>query len=86
MLLVEENNNSSDEIKTHDKPTDAHGNDLELTKKIDKMASETENLECSIHKKSFNNHTDDELLEDYHVSGLRYQKSQYVAAAALRAR
>jgi len=68
--------NSSSEIKTNSRPTDAHGNDLELTQKFDKMASDTENFICSIHKKSFKEHIDDELLEDYNLSGLRYQRSQ----------
>lgn len=68
--------NSSSEIKTNDRPTDAHGNDLELTQKFDKMASETEHLACLIHKKSYKDHNDEELLEDYSLSGLRYQKSQ----------
>lgn len=62
--------------KTHDRSTDAHGNDLKITKKFDKITTETENLECTIHKKSFNSHTENELLEDVNISNIRYQKSQ----------
>lgn len=63
-------------MKTTKKKVDRHGNDLEHVKKVDRLAIKTQNLICSIHNKKFIKHNDDELLEDYNLSGLRYQKSQ----------
>jgi len=66
----------SKKMKTVKKNVDASGNDLDLVKKIDELAIKTENYVCSIHDKKFNEHDDDELIEDGSLSNLRYQKSQ----------
>lgn len=67
---------TSSTMKTAKKKVDRHGNDLEQVKKVDELAIKTQNLVCAIHGKKFSKHNDDELLEDYNLSGLRYQKSQ----------
>ena len=65
-----------DTMKTVKKKVDRHGNDLDHIKKIDKLAIKTQNHICSIHNRKFIEHSDDELMEDYNLAGLRYQKSQ----------
>ena len=63
-------------MKISKRKVDQHGNDIDIVKEVDILATKTDNLVCSIHEKKFKDHSDDELSEDYNLAGLRYQKSQ----------
>ena len=63
-------------MKISKRKVDQHGNDIDIVKEVDLLATKTDNLVCSIHEKKFKDHSDDELSEDYNLAGLRYQKSQ----------
>ena len=61
-------------MKTTDKKIDSSGNDLEEAKKVDGLSTKTGNLICPIHNVSFENHFDEQLIEDANLANLRYQK------------
>ena len=63
-------------MKISKRKVDQHGNDISTIKEVDRLATKTANRNCSIHEKKFKDHSNVELLEDYNLAGLRYQKSQ----------
>ena len=64
-------------MKTIDKKIDGSGNDLDEVKRIDELSIKTEKLVCPIHDISFENHSDDQLIEDGNLTNLRYQKRHH---------
>lgn len=63
-------------MKTSKRKVDRHGNDINTVREVESQAAKTDNLICSIHVKKFKDHYNVELLNDYNLAGLRYQKSQ----------
>lgn len=59
-----------------DDEVDEHGNDIKILKKCEELSDNTQKETCPIHKKSYESHNDDELMDDYNVSLVRYQKSK----------
>lgn len=64
-------------MKTTDKKIDGSGNDLDEVKRVDELSIKTEKLICSVHNISFENHSDDQLIEDGNLANLRYQKRHH---------
>ena len=63
-------------MKVLDKKIDQNGNDAKYIKKMDVLSIQTKKLTCPIHKKQYYDHLEDEFLEDYNISSIRYQKSR----------